>query len=111
MAAKTKSEEGAQPSGSATETTERIRAYGREARAEGEAFLHATQGVVNEVDGLLREQLESRPYATLGAAFGFGVFLGGGLPFGVIRLATRFAGGMLLQQVVAIAIPAGASRG
>jgi len=107
MAAKTKtSDAGGGPSESAAEAAERIRAYGREAREEGQAFLQATQGVVNEVDSLVREQLEARPYLTLGAALGFGVFLGGGLPFGVVRLASRAAAGMLLNQLVASAIPA-----
>jgi ElaB/YqjD/DUF883 family membrane-anchored ribosome-binding protein len=92
--------------GSASEKAGRIRAYGREARQEGEAFLQATQGAVTELDSLVRGQLEARPYTTLGTAFGFGVFLGGGLPFGVIRLATRAVAGMGVSQLVSNALPA-----
>jgi ElaB/YqjD/DUF883 family membrane-anchored ribosome-binding protein len=111
MTARTKSSESTDERAEATaEAAERLRAYGREARQEGEAFLHATQGALREVDGLVREQLEARPYATLGTAFGFGVFLGGGLPFGVVRFATRAAAGMLLRELVATALPAGAAR-
>jgi hypothetical protein len=106
MAAKTRSSEaGAEPREAAAETARRIRDYGREARQEGEAFLQATRGVVGEVENAVREQLERRPLATLGAAFGFGLFLGGGLPFGVVRFASRAAAGMLVNQLLASAVP------
>jgi hypothetical protein len=85
-------------------STERIRAYGREARDEGRAFLEAARGVVNEADQLARARLETMPFTTLVVAFGFGVFLGGGLPFGAVRFAGRAAGGVLLRQLVAGAV-------
>ena len=85
-------------------STERLRAYGREARDEGRAFLDAARGVVTEADQLARERLDATPLATLAVAFGFGVFLGGGLPFGAVLFAGRAATGVLVRQFVAGAL-------
>jgi hypothetical protein len=97
-------------SGDGGERAERIRAYGREVRREGEAFLHATQGMMGEAEDLVRDQLAFRPYAVLGTAFGFGMFLGGGLPFGVVRFGARTMAGVAFRQLVAAALPPGAPR-
>jgi hypothetical protein len=86
-----------------------MRAYGREAQAEGKAFLEAARGLMGEADQLARQRLEATPFATLAVAFGFGVFLGGGLPFGAVRFAGRAAAGMLVRELVAGALPAAAA--
>jgi hypothetical protein len=91
-------------------SSERIRSYGREARAEGQAFLEAVRGLTSEADQLARKQLEATPFATLALAFGFGLFLGGGLPFGALRFAGRTAAGVLVRELVAGALPAAAPR-
>jgi hypothetical protein len=85
-------------------STERLRAYSREARDEGRAFLDAARSVVTEMDQLARGRLDATPLATLAVAFGFGVFLGGGLPFGAVLFAGRAATGMLVRQFVAGAL-------
>jgi ElaB/YqjD/DUF883 family membrane-anchored ribosome-binding protein len=90
--------------------TRKLRQRGREVRAEGEALMEATQGALQEMSDLVGRQLESRPYATLGTAFGFGLLLGGGLPFGVVRFTARAAAGMFLRQVVESALPGAPSR-
>jgi hypothetical protein len=104
------SERSRRSSGNGAEPAERLRAYGREAREEGQALLHATQGMLSEAEGLAREQLDARPYVTLGAAFGLGLFLAGGLPFGVVRLAARAGMGIAARQLLAAALPTGAPR-
>jgi hypothetical protein len=90
--------------------TRKLRERGREVKAEGEALMEATQGAIQEMSNLVGRQLESRPYATLGTAFGFGLLLGGGLPFGVVRFTARAAAGMFLRQVVESALPGAPSR-
>lgn len=45
------------------------------------------------VESGVREQMRERPYAVLGAAFGLGYVLGGGLP----RMAVRALGAMALR--------------
>jgi hypothetical protein len=62
---------------------------------------------VNQVVG---HQVEVRPHATLGTAFGLGLLLGGGLPFGVVRFTARVAAGMFLRQAVEAALPFGPPR-
>jgi hypothetical protein len=91
-------------------STERLRGYGREARDEGLAFLEAAGGLVTEVDRLARERVEAAPFSTLAVAFGVGVFLGGGLPFGALRFAGRVAAGVLVRELVAAALPESAPR-
>ena len=90
--------------------TRKLRRHGREVRTEGEALLHATQGALRELNQVVGEQLEVRPYATLGTAFGFGLFLGGGLPFGVVRFTARAAAGILVRQAIAAALPSADAR-
>jgi ElaB/YqjD/DUF883 family membrane-anchored ribosome-binding protein len=90
--------------------THKLRERGREVRAEGEALMEATQGAIEEMSQLVGRQLESRPYATLGTAFGFGLLLGGGLPFGVVRFTARAAAGIFLSHVVEAALPGAPSR-
>jgi len=87
-----------------------LREHGREMRAEGEALLQATQGVLREMNQVVGQQLETRPYATLGTAFGLGLVLGGGLPFAVVRFTARAAAGVFLRQVVEAALPLGPPR-
>jgi hypothetical protein len=84
--------------------------HGREMRAEGEALLQATQTVLRDVNHVVGQQIEVRPYATLGTAFGLGLLLGGGLPFGVVRFTARIAAGMFLRQAVEAALPFGPPR-
>lgn len=90
-------------------SVERIRELGREARDEGRAFVEAARGVVTEAELLARERVGAAPVAALAVAFGFGVFLGGGLPFGAVRFAGRAATGVLVREVVSAAF-GGAAR-
>lgn|SRR5574338_23587 len=90
-------------------STERIRELAREVRDEGRAFATATRSLLTEVDDLARERLDAAPFTTLAVAFGFGVFLGGGLPFTAVRFAGRAAAGILIRQAVAGIAPAAAA--
>jgi len=64
------------------------------------AVMGALRQVTRGGEGLLRDRLERRPYATLAVAAGVGYVLGGGIPSGLVRLllgltiehaVTRFA--------------------
>ena len=71
---------------------ERARPIGESVRAlqrDTRELLGAIEQVSTSAGDALREQIDERPYATIGAAFVTGYVLGGGLSF---RLATLLAG-------------------
>ena len=98
----------------ATAHAQRIRDYGREALEERDALMEAAQGAVSELSALVKEQVDERPYTVLGAAFGLGLVLGGGIPLGVVGLGARAAAGIAMRQMVVGVLPgiaAGAASG
>ena len=98
----------------ATAHAQRIRDYGREALEERDALMEAAQGAVSEISALVKEQVDERPYTVLGAAFGLGLVLGGGIPLGIVGLGARAAAGIAMRQMVAGMVPgiaAGAASG
>jgi len=71
--------------------TERVRPIGESVRAlqrDTRELLGAVEQLSSSAGDALREQIDERPYATLGAAFVTGYVLGGGLS---LRLATMLA--------------------
>jgi hypothetical protein len=90
----------------ATAHAQRLRDYGREVVEERDALMEAAQGAVGELSALVKEQVDERPYTVLGAAFGLGLVLGGGLPLAIVGLGARAAAGMAMRQMVEGMIPA-----
>lgn len=82
----------------------RIAEQSQRARDEAQAFAGALEGVVDEVRELLVEQLEQRPYVTLGAMAGLGYVLGGGVPrraSGIaLAIGGRIAVNMALREIL-----------
>jgi hypothetical protein len=95
----------------AAPSTARLLDYGRDLQREGEAMLEAAEGAARELSGLARGRLESRPFGTLGIAFGAGLVLGGGLPVRVVSLGARAALGALLRDLLAAALDAPLASG
>jgi hypothetical protein len=98
----------------ATAHAQRLRDYGREVVEERDALMEAAQGAVNELSALVKEQVDERPYTVLGAAFGLGLVLGGGIPLAIVGLGARAAAGMAMRQMVAGFVPeftSGGARG
>ena len=62
--------------------------------------MEAAQGAVSELSALVKEQVDERPYTVLGAAFGVGLVLGGGLPLAIVGLGARAAAGVAMRQMV-----------
>lgn len=91
-------------SDTATNHAERLRVHARTMHESAGEFRTATRGAASELSNAAREQLEARPYATLGACVVAGFLLGGGLTPGVLRrmvgIGGRVAVGAALQRVV-----------
>ena len=81
----------------------RLQERGRDVRRDARELATDLEQAAGEIEGFLREQLQRRPYTTLGAAAGFGYVLGGGIPSRLTRilldLGTRIAFGMAVQQL------------
>jgi hypothetical protein len=88
-----------------TAHAQRLRDYGREVVQERDALVEAAQGAVSELSALVKENVEERPYTVLGAAFGVGLILGGGLPLGIVGFTARAAAGMAARQMVEGMLP------
>ena len=90
-----------------------ILARGREVLNEARTLASSLEEAYDEIEEYLREQMEQRPYATLGAAAGIGYILGGGLPSRLtgllVSLGTRAAFTMAIQQL-APGVSTGASN-
>jgi len=65
---------GRQPNGPRT-----LGDHGRQIHHEAHALAAAVQGATNDVERYVTEQVNRRPYGTLGVAAGVGYVLGGGL--------------------------------
>ena len=78
-------------------------------RTQSDVFRDGMKVVREELASSLRDQLERRPYVTLGAAAGIGYVLGGGVPKFVVRLAAgiglRFAAYEIVKEVFAQSQP------
>lgn len=81
---------GSQPRG-----TRSIAYHCRRIRHDASVLAGAVQEATSELEHYLSEQVEERPFTTLGVATGVGFVLGRGLPFrltaGLLGVATRLA--------------------
>jgi len=96
--------------------TERIRPIGESVRAlqrDTRDLLGAIEQVSSSAGEALLEQIDERPYATLGAAFVTGYVLGGGLSFRLATMLAAAAGRASVAHMLTrgIARPAPATRG
>lgn len=84
---------------------ERLREHAEELQSSASELGDAARALVDELSSAAREQLEQRPFTTLGATAAVGLVLGGGLSAGVLRrlvgMGGRVAVGMALRNVVA----------
>jgi hypothetical protein len=84
------------------ERVQRIQQKGQQVRREVGDLTTEVEGALGELEGVIREQLERRPYTTLAAAAGLGYVLGGGIPVALSRMmfgiGGRLAFVMLAQQ-------------
>lgn len=71
---------------------ERLQQRSARVRREVSGLTGEVEGALSDFERTVREQLEARPYATLGAATGLGYLLGGGLPIGLGRLLFSMGG-------------------
>jgi len=72
----------------------------RDLRTEMDAMSQTVRQATQEVGSYLREQLQERPYATLGAAAGLGFVLGGGFSWRVGSLLFGTGGRVLASMVL-----------
>jgi hypothetical protein len=77
---------------------------GRQVERDAQSFMADVEGLISDVESLVRANLEARPYATLSAAAGAGFVVGGGLTVGVLgtvaRMGVRIATAALMQSVL-----------
>jgi len=73
---------------------ERLQQRGARVRRGVSGLTSEVEGALGDFERTVREQLATRPYATLGAATGLGYLLGGGLPGGLGRLLFGMGGRM-----------------
>lgn len=79
---------------------ERLRDHAREMQTSLTGLQSAAHEIVEELSAAAREQLEVRPYATLGAFFALGWILGGGLTPRILRRLGSFGGRMAVSMAV-----------
>jgi len=58
----------------------RLQELGRDVGQNAQALASSVESTFRELETILGQQVERRPYATLAAAVGLGYVLGGGLP-------------------------------
>jgi hypothetical protein len=84
---------------------ERLQQKSARVRREVSGLTAEVEGAFTDFERFVREQLDRRPYATLGAATGLGYVLGGGLPIGLGRVlfgvGGRLAFVMMAQRLTA----------
>jgi len=82
---------------------ERIQNKGQRVREEVSGLTAELEDAFGDLERVVREQLEQRPYATLAAASGLGYVLGGGVPIALSRvlfgMGGRLAFVMLAQRL------------
>ena len=85
----------------ASSKTSRLLERGRKVERDARSLSSDLEGLLSEVEDLVRARLEAQPYATLAVAAGAGFVLGGGLTVGVVgtlaRIGTRMATAALMQ--------------
>ena len=79
--------------------------HGRQIHHDAHALAAAVQEATDDLERYLTEQVEQRPYTTLGVAAGVGYVLGGGLRSRLTAIllgaATRFAMALAARELAA----------
>ena len=78
---------------------ERIQSKGQRVRQEVRGLTAEVEEALGDLDRVVREQLERRPYATLAAASGLGYVLGGGVPFALSRMVFGMGGRLAILML------------
>jgi len=78
---------------------ERIQFKGQRVRQEVSGLTAEVEGALTDLERVLREQLEQRPYATLAAASSVGYVLGGGVPVVLSRMLFGMGGRLALLML------------
>lgn len=83
--------------------------HGRHIHHDAHALAAAVQEATDDLERYLTEQMEERPYTTLGVAAGVGFVLGGGLRAGLTAVlfgaATRLAMALAARELAARVSP------
>ena len=86
-------------------TPRSIGEHGRQIRHDAETLAAEVRGTTADLERYLSEQVEQRPYTTLGVAAGVGFVLGGGLRSRLTAMllgaATRFAMALAARELAA----------
>ena len=86
-------------------STARLLERGRQVERDAQSFAADFQGLVSDVEQLVRARLEAQPYATLALAAGAGFVVGGGVTVSLLattaRLGARMATAAMMQGALA----------
>ncbi len=78
---------------------ERLQFKGQRVRQEVSGLTAEVEEALADVDRVVRQQLEQRPYATLAAASGLGYVLGGGVPVALSRIVFGMGGRLAILML------------
>ncbi len=78
---------------------ERIQFKGQRVRQEVSGLSAEVEGALSDLERVVREQLETRPYTTIAAASGLGYVLGGGVPVALSRIVFGMGGRLALLML------------
>ena len=78
---------------------ERIQSKGQRVRQEVRGLTAEVEEALGDLDRVVREQLERRPYATLAAASGLGYVLCGGVPAALSRMVFGMGGRLAILML------------
>lgn len=78
---------------------ERLQQKGARVRSEVSGLTAEVEGALGDLERIVRDQLEQRPYATLTAASGLGYVLGGGMPLALTRMLVNMGGRLALVML------------
>src|SRR5262245_51914621 len=78
---------------------QRLRQHATETREHAQAFARSLGDVMKDLDTTVRDLSRKNPYAAIGAAFGIGLLLGGGIPPALFRTLIGLAGRYALDAL------------
>ena len=78
---------------------ERLQFKGQRVREEVSGLSAELEEALGDLDRVVRQQLERRPYMTLAAASGLGYVLGGGVPVALSRMMMGMGGRLAILML------------
>ncbi len=78
---------------------ERLHSKGQRVRQEVRGLTSEVEEALSDLDRVVREQLERRPYVTLAAASSLGYVLGGGVPIALSRMVFGMGGRLAILML------------